>query len=95
MKNSVILIVLIILSGCASVGHVQDTTNTVIGSAPDAIGIIAAAAVFGGKVNVNPDPIQYIKADIDREGRIIHGNMRRNTKRFISSSIIKLFKQTK
>ncbi len=91
MKNSAILIILVMLSGCASIEHVQGTTNTVINSTPDAIGIMVTTAIFGGKVNVNPEPLQYIADDINREGRIIHGNTRRNIKYFISDSIIKLF----
>lgn len=86
---------LVILSGCASVNHIQDTTNTVAGSVPNAIGTVAAATIFGGEVSINPDPVQYIIDDINREGRIIHGDARRNTKYLISNSIIKLFKRTK
>lgn len=95
MKNSAILIILVILSGCASVQHVQGTTEEVINTVPSALGTIAAAAVFGGEVNVNPDPVEYIKNDINREGRILYGEARRNTKLFISYSIKKLFKQAK
>lgn len=95
MRNSVILIMLITLSGCASVQHVQGTAEEVINTVPSAIGTVAAAAIFGGEVSINPDPMEYIRDDIDREGRIVYGDVRRNTGRFISYTIKKLFKPAK
>jgi uncharacterized lipoprotein YajG len=88
MKNSAILLILIALTGCAST---QEVVNTV----PSAVGTIAAAAVFGGEVSMNPDPVDYIKQDVNREGRIIYGDARRNTKDIIAYSIRKLFEPTK
>lgn len=95
MKNSAILIILIALTGCASVQHVQGTTEEVINTVPSAIGTIAAAAIFGGEVSMNPNPVEYIREDINREGRIIYNDSRRNTQRFISYSIKKLFEPAK
>ena len=84
MKNSVILLILIALSGCAST---QEVVNTV----PTAIGTVAAAAVFGGEVSMNPDPVDYIKQDVNREGRIIYNDTRQKTKETIANIIINLF----
>lgn len=95
LKNGVILFVLIALSGCASVEHVRSTTEEVVNTVPSAIGTIAAAAIFGGEVSMNPDPVDYIKDDINLEGRIIYSDVRRNTRRFISYSLKKLFEGTK
>lgn len=88
MRNYAILLILIALTGCAST---QEVVNTV----PSAIGTIAGAAVFGGEVSMNPDPVDYIKQDVNREGRIIYGDVRRNTKDIIANSIRKLFEPTK
>lgn len=85
LKNSVILLTLITLTGCAST---QEVVNTV----PSAIGTVAAAAVFGGEVNMNPDPVDYIKQDVNREGRYIYGDARQKTKETIANIIINLFK---
>ena len=88
MRNYVILLILIALTGCAST---QEVVNTI----PSAVGTIAGAAVFGGEVSVNPDPVDYIKQDVNREGRIIYGEARRNTQDIIANSIRKLFEPTK
>lgn len=88
MRNYAILLVLIALTGCAST---QEVANTL----PSAVGTIVAAAVFGGEVSMNPDPVEYIKQDVNREGRIIYGDARRNTKHIIANSIRKLFEPTK
>lgn len=88
LRNSVILLTLIALTGCAST---QEVVNTV----PSAVGTIAAAAVFGGEVSMNPDPIEYIKQDVNRGGRIIYGGARRKTKQSIANMILILFKTTK
>jgi len=95
MKNSVILFVMIVLTGCASVQHVQGTTGEVVNSVPAAIGTVAAAAVFGGEVSMVPDPAGYIKDDINREGRIVYGDARRKTKQGIANMILILFETTK
>lgn len=88
MRNGVIIILLGILSGCAST---QEIANTV----PTAIGTVAAAAVFGGEVSMNPEPVGYITEEVNREGRYVYGNAQRGTKEFIAASIIKLFEPTK
>lgn len=84
MRNHVILLILIALTGCAS-------TQKVVNTVPTAIGTIAAAAVFGGEVSMNPDPVEYIKEDVNREGRIIYNDTRRKTKEIIANIIINLF----
>lgn len=88
MRSYVIIILLGILGGCAST---QEVANTV----PTAIGTVAAAAIFGGEVSMNPEPVGYITEEVNREGRFIYGNARRGTKEFIAASIIKLFEPTK
>lgn len=85
MKNSVILLTLIALTGCAS-------TREVVNAVPDAIGTAATAAIFGGEVSMNPDPVDYIKQDVNREGRIIYNGTRRKTKEIIANIIVNLFK---
>lgn len=84
MRNYAILLTLIALTGCAST---QEVVNTV----PTAIGTVAAAAVFGGEVSMNPDPVDYIKQDVNREGRIIYNDTRQKTKEIIANIIINLF----
>ena len=88
MRNSVILFVLIALSGCAS-------TQNLVNTAPSAVGTIAAAAIFGGEVSMNPEPVGYITEDINRQSRQIYGDTRRNTKQAITDSIVKLFTPAK
>ncbi len=88
MRNSVILFVLIVLSGCAST---QNLVNTV----PSAVGTVAAAAIFGGEVSMNPDPVGYIAEDVNRQSRQIYGDTRRNTTQAITDSIAKLFTPAK
>lgn len=88
MKNSAIIILLFTLVGCAS-------TQNVANSIPDAIGTIAGAAAFGGEVSMNPDPVEYIKEDVNREGRIIYGDARRNTQRSVTVLIRLLLEPTK
>lgn len=88
MRNCVIILVLIILSGCAS-------TQNLINAAPNAIGTIAAAAIFGGEVSMNPEPEAYIAESINRESRQIYNDTRRNTTQAISNSITNLFTPAK
>jgi len=88
MKNGVILVLLMILTGCAS-------TQNVANSIPDAIGTIAGAAVFGGKVSTNPDPVDYIKEGVNREVRIGYNDARRKTQRSVSILIQLLLEDTK
>ena len=88
MKNSVILTILIALTGCAS-------TQEVANSIPDAIGTVAGAAVFGGTVSMNPDPVEYIKEDVNREIRIGYNDTRRKTQRSVSILIQLLLEDTK
>ena len=88
MKNYVILLTLIALTGCAS-------TQEVANSIPDAVGTVAGAAVFGGEVSMVPDPAEYIKEDVNREFRIGYGNARRNTQRSVSILIQLLLEDTK
>lgn len=88
MKNGVILVLLMVLTGCAS-------TQNVANSIPDAIGTVAGAAVFGGEVSMNPDPVDYIKEDVNREGRMIYGDARRKTQRSVSILIQLLLEDTK
>ena len=95
IKNSVILIALIALTGCASVQHVQGTTEEVVNTVPAAIGTVAGAAVFGGTVSMVPDPAGYIRDDINREGRIVYGDARRKTKQSVANMILILFQTTK
>lgn len=88
MKNYVIILILIALTGCAS-------TQEVANSIPAAIGTVAGAAVFGGEVSMNPDPVDYIKEDVNREFRIGYGNARRKTQRSVSVLIQLLLEDTK
>jgi uncharacterized lipoprotein YajG len=77
MRSYVILLTLIALTGCAS-------TQEVINTIPQAAGTYAGAAVFGGEVHMNPDPVEYIKEDVNREGRIIYNDARRSTQKSVS-----------
>lgn len=88
MRNYVILLTLIALTGCASMQNVADTI-------PSAVGTVAATAIFGGEVSVNPDPAAYIAEDVNREGRQIYNDTRRNTTQAITDSIRKLFTTAK
>ena len=76
------------LTGCA---NFQEVVNTI----PDAVGTVAAAEVFGGEVSMVPDPVEYATRDIEREGRIVYGDARRNTKAAISATITRLFQNAK
>ena len=77
MRSCAILLTLIALTGCAS-------TQEVINTIPQAAGTYAGAAVFGGEVHMNPDPVGYIKEDVNREGRIIYNDARRSTQKSVS-----------
>jgi hypothetical protein len=77
MRTYAILLTLIALTGCAS-------TQEVINTIPQAAGTYAGAAVFGGEVHMNPDPVEYIKEDVNREGRIIYNDARRSTQKSVS-----------
>lgn len=77
MRTYAILLTLIALTGCASTQEVIDTL-------PQAAGTYAGAAVFGGEVHMNPDPVEYIKEDINREGRIIYNDARRSTQKSVA-----------
>ena len=88
LKNSAILLTLIALTGCAS-------TQEVINTVPTAAGTVAAAAIFGGTVSMNPEPVGYITDEVNREGRIIYGDARRKTKQSIANMILNLFETTK
>ena len=88
MRNGVIILVLIALTGCAS-------TQNVINAIPAAVGTVATTAIFGGTVGVNPDPVAYIAEDINREGRVIYNDTRRNTQKAIAESIAILFTPAK
>jgi uncharacterized lipoprotein YajG len=77
MRTYVILLTLIALTGCASTQEVIDTI-------PQAAGTYAGAAVFGGEVHMVPDPVEYIKEDVNREGRIIYNDARRSTQKSVS-----------
>lgn len=88
MKNYAIILILIVLTGCAS-------TQEVGNSIPDAIGTVAGAAVFGGNVSMNPRPVEYIKEDVNREFRIGYNDARRKTQRSVSILIQLLLEDTK
>ena len=88
MRNSVILLILIALTGCAST---QDLVNTI----PTAVGTAATTAVFGGTVSMNPDPVDYVAESINREGRVIYNDTRRKTQAGIAESIAILFRPAK
>ena len=88
MRKYVIILTLIALTGCAST---QEVSNSI----PAAIGTVAGAAVFGGEVSMVPDPVDYIKEDVNREFRIGYGNARRNTQRSVSVLIQLLLEPTK
>lgn len=88
LRNSAILLILIALTGCAS-------TQEVINTVPNAVGTVAAAAVFGGEVSMVPEPVDYIKQDVNRQGRYIYGDARRKTKQSIANIVLKLFETTK
>ena len=88
MRNGVIILLLIALTGCAS-------TQNVINTIPTAVGTIATTAIFGGTVSTNPDPVGYIAEDINREGRVIYNDTRRKTQSAIAESIAILFRPAK
>ena len=88
MKNGAIIIVLAALTGCAST---QEVVNTI----PTAVGTVATTAIFGGTVSMNPDPVQYIAEDINREGRVTYNDVRRKTQQAITDSIAILFRPAK
>lgn len=88
MRKGAILLVMFALAGCANF-------REVVNSAPDATGTIVVTKVFGGNVSVVPDPTEYVMQDVNREGRIVYGDARRNTKAAISTAITKLFESTK
>lgn len=88
IRSSVILLVLIALTGCAS-------TQNLINTVPSAVGTVAAAAIFGGEVSMNPEPVGYIAEDINRQSRQIYSDTRRNTTQAITDSIVKLFTPAK
>lgn len=77
MRSCAILLTMLVLTGCAS-------TQEVVDSIPEAAGTVAGAAVFGGEVHMNPDPVEYIKEDVNREGRIIYNDARRSTQKSIA-----------
>ena len=80
MKNSVILLALIALSGCAS-------TQNVVNNIPAAAGSAATTVIFGGTISANPDPVEYIAEDINREGRVTYNGTRRKMQSAIAESI--------
>jgi hypothetical protein len=88
MRNGAILFVLLMLTGCANF-------QEVVGTIPDAVGTVAAAEVFGGEVSMVPDPVEYATRDVEREGRIVYGDARRNTKAAISTAITRFFNKAK
>ena len=88
MKNSVIILILIALTGCAS-------TNNVVKAVPAAVGSVATTAIFGGTVGVNPDPVGYIAEDVNREGRVAYNDARRKTAQAIADSIALLLSTAK
>ena len=71
---------LIALSGCAS-------TQNLVDNIPAAAGSAATTVIFGGTVSVNPDPVDYVAEDINREGRVIYNDTRRKTQSAIAESI--------
>ena len=88
MKNSVIILILIALAGCAS-------TNNVVKAVPAAAGTVVTTAIFGGTVGVNPDPVGYIAEDVNRETRVAHNDARRKTAQAIADSISLLLSTAK
>lgn len=88
MRNCAILLTLLVLTGCAST---QDVLNTI----PQAAGTCAGAAVFGGEVHMNPDPVEYVKEDVNREGRIMYNGARRSTQNSVAKFIELLFDTNK
>ena len=88
MKNYAIIISMLLITGCA---NFQEVVNTI----PEAAGTYAGAAVFGGEVSMNPDPVEYIKEDVNREGRILYNDSRRKTQKSVSILIRLLFEPTK
>jgi len=88
MRNSVIILLLVALTGCAST---QNLVNTI----PSAVGTVAATAIFGGEVSMVPDPEQYVKDDVNRQSRQIYNDTRRNTTQAITDSLLFLFSPAK
>jgi len=88
MRNGAILLTVLMLTGCANFQEVVDTI-------PAAVGTAAAAEVFGGEVSMVPDPVEYAKRDVSKEGRLIYGDARRNTKDAISAVITNFFNKAK
>ena len=88
IKNGAILLTLLALTGCANFQEVVDTI-------PAAVGTVAAAEVFGGEVGMVPDPVEYATRDIEKEGRLIYGDARRNTNAAISAALTSFFKKAK
>lgn len=76
------------LTGCA---NFQEVVNTI----PSAAGTYAGAAVFGGEVSMNPNPVDYIKEDVNRESRGIYNNSRRKTQKTVSTLVQLLLEPTK
>jgi len=88
VRNYAIIITLLALTGCA---NFQEVVNTI----PSAAGTYAGAAVFGGEVSMNPEPIGYIKEDVNREGRAIYNNSRRKTQKSVTTLVQLLLEPTK
>ena len=80
MVRYAILFTALIITGCASTQELIDTI-------PQAVGTYAGAAVFGGEVHMNPEPVGYVKEDVNREGRIIYNDARRNTQKSVAGLI--------
>lgn len=84
MRNCVIILILIALTGCAS-------TQNVVNTIPTAVGTVVTTAIFGGTVSANPDPVDYVAESVNREGRAIYNDTRRKTQAGIAESIAILF----
>jgi len=95
MRNKLLLIAIIAMSGCATVSndarhgaqHVGDTGSDIVSSIPNAIGTVVGAAIFGGTVSQSIDAGWYMRESINRETRIFLNKQRRATQKEIAKQI--------
>ncbi len=91
----VLAVVLIYLTGCATVEtggrRVGSDVGDVVHSVPQAVGQVAGAAVFGGTVTMNPDPGHYLEESVNREGRAIYTDAQLGVQKLVEDAIRSIF----
>lgn len=91
----VFFIVIVLVSGCATVEHsagrVGDDAGAVVGSVPQWVGQVAGAAIFGGTVTANPDPGTYIEDSVNRGVRDIYGAGQLGVQKAVEDTIRRIF----